>query len=117
MTLNQDNLKNEAIRNYKFLTGMYDDNYFPKFLVDKVKNILIKLCFKIESSSPKNLEELYTLTQSSTEEINDLQDEFFQNESEIETNAREIIAMDFEFISKSYGFQADIEELIATRDW
>ena len=38
--------------------------------------------------------------------------------SEIETAARDCIAVDFEFISKSYGFiEADVEELIATRDW
>jgi len=46
-----------------------------------------------------------------------LQEEFYENDSEIETAARECIAMDFEFIAKSYGFEADSEELIATRDW
>ncbi len=115
--LHQENLNNEKIRNHNFLYGMYTDNYFPKFLVDKVRLILIELCYNIENNSPKNLEELYALTHASTDKINDLQDEFYTNQSEIETFARESIAVDFEFISNSYGFKADIEELIANRDW
>lgn len=57
------------------------------------------------------------MTHSATDKLNDLQDEFFENNSEIETGARECLGADFEFISKAYGFDADIEELIATRDW
>jgi hypothetical protein len=57
------------------------------------------------------------LSHTATGKINNLQDDFYQNGSELETGAREAIAMDFEFISKSYGFKADIEELISNRDW
>jgi hypothetical protein len=42
----------------------------------------------------------------------------FGKKSEIETAAREAIAHDFDVIAGAYGFaDADIEELIATRDW
>lgn len=51
------------------------------------------------------------------EKINSLQEDFYLNRSEIETGAREAIAMDFDFICKSYGFKADVEELISNRDW
>lgn len=116
-SMTQDQLKNESVRNYEFLKGMYSDEYFPKFLVDKTKSILVDLCAQIESDSPKTLEELYTLTHSATNKINDLQPEFEQNDSELETAAREVIAEDFAFIASSYGFTADVEELIATREW
>jgi hypothetical protein len=109
--MQQDQLKND------FLTGMYADDYFPDFLVDKLKATLINLCADIESQSPSNLDELYALTHSATEKINDLQVEFDQNESEIETAAREEIAEEFAFIAETYGFDADIEELIAPREW
>lgn len=39
--VNQENLKNEKMKNYAYLKDMYADSYFPKFLVDKVKTILI----------------------------------------------------------------------------
>ncbi|MBB4803790.1 5-formaminoimidazole-4-carboxamide-1-beta-D-ribofuranosyl 5'-monophosphate synthetase [Flavobacterium nitrogenifigens] len=115
--INQKDLKNEKIKEYIFLKDMYSDSYFPKFLVDKVKTILIDLCFEIEKTSPKNLEELYALTHSATIKINELQDVFFENNSEIETAARESIGQDFDVIAKSYGFDADTEEIIAPREW
>ncbi|MCR4033567.1 MULTISPECIES: DUF5713 family protein [Flavobacterium] len=115
--VNQKNLKNEKMKNYVYLKDMYADSYFPKFLVDKVKTILIELCVDIEKTSPKDLDELYKLTHKATIKINDLQNEFFEHSSEIETGARESIGADFDFISKAYGFNADGEELIAPREW
>lgn len=106
----------EAIK-YEFLKEMYEDGYFPDFLVDKGKKILMNLCFQIETIQPKSLDELYKLTHLSTDEFNDLQEEFGENESELETVARDCIAVDFENLAKIYGFDADIEELTATRDW
>lgn len=114
---NQMELKNEKMSNYSFLKEMYEDQYFPNELVDKGKSILLNFCLKIEQENPKNLEELYILSHKATDEFNELQEEFYEKDSEIETAARECIAMDFEFISNSYGFDADTEELIATRDW
>lgn len=113
----QINLNNNTMKDYPFLKGMYEDSYYPKNLVDKLRNILINLCSDIETQSPKNIEGLYKLTHQATNKINILQFEFEENNSEIETVAREIIAEDFDNISKAYGFNADIEELIATREW
>lgn len=115
--IEQSELSNSTIKNYAFLDCMYNDSYFPTFLVDKCKNILLKLCQEIEIQKPNDLQGLYQLTQTATDEINDLQDEFFDNNSEIETGARECLAADFELIAKVYGYDADIEELIATREW
>ena len=118
MAQNQASFNNETVRDYSFLKEMYDDEYFPNNLVDKGKTILVDLCFQIEEKQPKKLEELYGLTHAATDKFNDLQEDFDENGSEIETVARECIAKDFEFIATSYGFKdADIEELIATRDW
>ena len=111
-------LQNEKMANYAFLTDMYEDSYFPDDLVKKGENILIALCQKIELTQPKTLAELYVLTHATTEQFNELQEEFWEKESEIETAAREAIAHDFDVIAGAYGFaDTDIEELIATRDW
>ncbi len=48
-------------------------------------------------------------------ELNELQEEFFEHDSEIETGARECLAMDFEFVARAYGYDADVEELIGTK--
>ena len=111
-------ITNEQIKNHPFLQGMYQDTYFPTHLVDKGRQILMHLCASIESTKPRSLDELYALTHASTEEFNALAGEFEDNDSEIETAARDCIGEDFRFIAKAYGFaDADGEELIATRDW
>lgn len=118
MEKEQKSLKNEKIKSYSFLDEMYQDTYFPDKCVDKGKDILVDLCFQIEEKNPKDLQELYKLTHAATDKFNDLQEDFYENDSEIETAARDCIGVDFEFIALSYGFEnADIEELIATRDW
>ncbi|WP_265736129.1 DUF5713 family protein [Acinetobacter sp. WCHA45] len=58
------------------------------------------------------------MTHATTEQFNELQEEFWKKESEIETAAREAITHNFDVIAGAYGFtDADIEELITTRDW
>lgn len=97
---------------------MYDDDYFPNFLVDKCKAIFLNVCERIEQEHPENLGKLYVITHEATEQINELQDEFDDNGSEIETVARDCLGETMMFVAQAYGFEdADIEELIAPRDW
>lgn len=109
--------KNTAIQNHTFLQYMTGDPYFPDFLVEKGVNILLELCTQIEAENPADLKALYVLTHAATDRFNDLDEELSENGSEIETVARENIATDMDFIAKTYGFDADMEELIANRDW
>ena len=109
-------ITNDKILGYSFLEEMYMDGYFPNFLVDKCKEVLLDLCGRIEDESP-TLSRLYELSHAATEEFNRLAIEFEENESEIETAARDCIGMDFYFISQAYGYDADVEELILPRDW
>lgn len=110
-------ITNPEMREFSFVESMYADGWFPDHCVQKVEEVLVALCLRIEEETPESLEELYRLTHAATEEINELQDYFFEQGSEIETGAREAIAMDFERIAIAYGFDADVEELIAPRDW
>ncbi|GGT01670.1 hypothetical protein GCM10010156_69510 [Planobispora rosea] len=109
---------NQQIADHAFLKGMYQDDYYPDHVVDRGKEILLRLCERIEAERPSSLAELYVLTNAATEEFNELEAEFGAAGSEIETVAREVIAEDFWFVASAYGFtDADVEELIATRDW
>lgn len=118
MSKEQNELKNKTMKTYNFLKCMYEDEYYPTFLVDKCKHILIELCFTIETEQPKDLDNLYKITHQATDKFNDLCEEFVSNDSEIETVARDCIGEDFYFIAQTYGYtDADNEELIITRDW
>ncbi|TQV68196.1 hypothetical protein FKG94_24075 [Exilibacterium tricleocarpae] len=108
---------NEKISSYKFLDEMYRDGYFPNNLVDKGRGILLELCLEIEKKRPVSPAEVYKLTHTATEKFNRLALEFEAQGSEIETAARENIGMDIEFILKAYGYDLDLEEAIAPRNW
>lgn len=110
-------IQNKEILNHDFLLDMYADSYYPKSLVDKCRKVLIDFCLEIERVKPPDLSGLYLLSHAAANRINDLQSDFFESGSELETNAAECLAKEFDFISKSYGFAADVEELIATRQW
>ena len=110
-------ISNDLIKAHHFLSDMQADSYFPEALVEKGQHILVALCEAIEAQAPDSLAKLYALTHAATAQFNLLGEEFEENGSELETAARENIGADFEFIAKAYGFDADTEELIATRDW
>jgi hypothetical protein len=118
MAKNQTDLTNETAKKYAFLSGMSNDKYYPTNCVDKGKQILVNLCAEIETQKPQNLDELYRLTHAATNKFNSLEREFAKQGSEIETMARECIALDFDFVARTYGFEkADLETLIAPREW
>ncbi|WP_031015085.1 DUF5713 family protein [Streptomyces sp. NRRL F-5727] len=111
-------IANEKVAEHAFLRGLYEDGYFPDHVVDKGREILLRLCERIESERPADLPALYGLTHAATEEFNRLEAEFEAAGSEIETVARDEIGGDFWFVATAYGFaDADREELIATREW
>ena len=95
---------------------MLGDSYFPKHLVQKGQALLVALAAKIEAKGPRG-EAVYALTHATTEAFNDLQEEFHEADSEIETAAREAIAGDIGFILETLGYEVDLEEAIAPRDW
>jgi hypothetical protein len=105
-------ITNEKIRAHKFLEGMYSDSYFPKFLVDECREILLELCERIETEKPADAAGLYVLSQAATEKINDLQDDFLDAGSELETAARDCIVSEFEVIFEAYGWDVDLEEAV-----
>ncbi|MFK3647656.1 DUF5713 family protein [Lysobacter enzymogenes] len=110
-------IANPQLQHYDFLADMQRDAYFPPPLVSKGRQILIRLCERIEAQPPQSLDALYALSHAATEEFNVLAEEFYAHDSEIETAARDNIGADFEAIAQAYGFEADVEGLIAPRDW
>lgn len=49
--------------------------------------------------------------------INDLQEEFDENDSEIETVARDCIGVTVGYVLEWFGIPIDMEEAIRERDW
>lgn len=100
---------------FPFLKQMYQDTYFPTFLVDKVKDAIKELVTFIEQGHTKD--EIQDELDNMVAKINDLQEEFENNNSEIETVARESIASTVEEILIYFDVHIDIEEALRDRDW
>ena len=111
-------VQNPAVASHTMLADMVNDSYYPAPLVAKGQQILVRLAERIEEHSPRDLAALYRLTHAATEEFNRLAEEFRHADSEIETVARDAISEDFGFLADVYGYtDADLEELVAARDW
>ena len=102
--------------NYKLLDEMYQDEYYPNFLVDKIKDQLQKVIDLLESGET-GTEAVQETLDEAVRSINDLQEEFDENDSELETVARECIAATVAYILEWFGIPIDTEEAIRERDW
>ena len=101
---------------YKLLNDMYMDSYFPDFLVDKIKSLVLDIINFLESGE-KDLEQIQNKFDEMTEAINEMQEEFEENDSELETGARESIAETVEYILKWFDIDMDVEDALGKRDW
>lgn len=107
-----------ALAGHTFVAPLVRDGYYPDEPVARLQAALATLCERIEAGRPADLDGLYRLTHAFTEEVNDLQDVFWAAGSEIETVARDAIAVEIELIASTYGHpDADLEEMLAPRDW
>ena len=100
---------------YQPLYEMYDDDYYPNFLVDKIKAELDKV-EAVLTAGETNTAVIQTHLDTMTRAINDLEDEFDANDSEIETVARESIGEAVDYLLQKYRF-ADLEEALREREW
>jgi len=111
-------ITNPTILEHRLLAEMFDSSYYPDSVVKQGEDILLALCAQIEATSPRDLDALYVLTHAATERFNDLSAAFDEQDSDIDTVARECISVDMLFIAQTYGFaDADIDDLTSPRDW
>ena len=101
---------------YKLLEDMYEDPYFPPFLVDKVKMQILPVIDALENGET-DVSVIQNKLDAMTLGINDLCEEFEDNDSEIETMARESIAQSVMDILEWFNIEIDIEDALAEREW
>ena len=101
---------------YQLLADMYEDEYFPNFLVDKIKALMQDVIAFLEAGE-RDLVKIQEKFDEITLAINDLQEEFEENDSEIETGARDSIGETVEYILKWFDIDIDVETAIGERDW
>ena len=89
---------------------------YKNFLVDKIKDELQKVIDLLETGE-NDIEVIQKKLDESVCAINDLQEEFEENGSELETEARESIGEAVAYILRWFDLDLDVEEAIRERDW
>lgn len=103
-------------QSYVLLAEMVSDSYYPPFLVEKVRQEILSLIRLLETGETDAAviqEELDRMTRA----INGLQEEFDENDSELETVARDSIAVTVGDILGWFGIGIDTETALRERDW
>ena len=101
---------------YILLEDMYNDEYYPNFLVDKIRDEIQKVIDLLEDGE-KDVGVIQNKLDDVTCAINDLQEEFDEYESEIETVARDCIGETIGYILEWFDIPIDVEDAIRERDW
>ena len=95
---------------------MYQDEYFPDFLVDKVRDALQTVIDLLESGE-RDIDIVQEKLDEAVCTINDLQEEFEENDSGIETVARDCIGETVSYMLEWFGIPIDAEEALREREW
>ncbi len=106
----------EFDKSYKLLEDMYSDGYFPDFLVDKIKALIQNVIDFLETGE-RDLDKIQARFDEMTLAINDLEEEFEDNDSELETVARESIGETVRYILEWFDIDIDVEDAIGERDF
>lgn len=109
-------MKRTFDKDYKLLETMYEDAYFPDFLVDKIKMLFLDAIAFLETGE-RDLEKIQEKLDEMTLGINALAEEFEEHDSEIETGARESIGETVGYILEWFGLELSVEDAIRERDW
>jgi hypothetical protein len=98
------------------LLEMYHDSYFPNLLVDRVKAEMEQVVELLESGE-RSEEKIQTALDKMTVRINALEKAFEAEDSELETVARDSIAVTIRDILGWFGIDIDAETALRERDW
>jgi hypothetical protein len=101
---------------FEYLKEMYSDAYYPTFLVDKIKDLIQQVVAFIEQGGHSK-EEIQQAFDSMTLGINALEDAFYEEDSELETVARESIGATVQDILTHFNIDINVEEAIREREW
>lgn len=102
--------------NYVLLEDMFQDNYYPNFLVEEIKGLITPIISALENGE-KDTDTIQNKLDEMTRAINDLQDKFEEHDSEIETVARDSIAVTIGHVMTWFDIDIDMETALRERDW
>jgi hypothetical protein len=101
---------------FEYIPEMSNDDYYPPFLVDKLKGVFKETVGQLEKGNLSN-SDIQELFDKMIVKTNVLQEEFEENDSEFDTVARESIGMTIDKVLRYFEISMNIEEALRERDW
>lgn len=101
---------------YILLEELYEDSFYPDFLIDKIKYLLEDFITYL-AQQPTDLIEIGDKIYELVRSANSLQEEFLDNDSEYDNIARECLIQDLEYIIQWFHLPLNLEEVLAEREW
>lgn len=98
------------------LALMYEDNYYPDFLVDKLKDEVLNVVEYLENEIYDE-DELLLVFGEMTENMNSLKSDFQEHDSDLESGARESLEETIKYIIEEFGLEIDIDDALDGIDW
>lgn len=97
------------------LKPMFEDDYYPNNLVEKIKQELQKLISSVQTAVQTKAP-LQPLFDQFCQGLNAMEQDFLAQESDLETQARDYIAQDIEGIIQHFKLNIDLETALAQLD-
>lgn len=101
---------------YVLLQAMYEDSFFPQYLVDKIKWQLISLIEFLETGE-RDTAAVQEKCDEFTLFVNSLKQEFTEQESDLENVARQSIFDAVEYILHWFAVDLSAESALREREW
>lgn len=101
---------------YILLEELYEDSFYPDFLIDKLKYLLEDFINYVEQHLI-NMADLGDKIYELIENALSLQYEFLDNDSEYDNLARECFVRNLEYIIQWFHLPLNLEEVLAEREW
>lgn len=103
-------------KQYILLEQLYEDSFYPQYMLDKIKLMLLDFIFYIEEN-PTGITDVGNKIFELVEEVKSMQDEFIAEESEFDALAKETLLRDIEYIIKWYHLPVNLEKELTKREW
>ncbi len=101
---------------YLLLEDMQKDSHYPKFLVDRIKYLLIDFIEYIENAN-RSIAQIQAKLDYLTIQINNLQEDFYENQSSLEPLAKECIQQNIQYILTHFKINIPLSIALRERNW
>ena len=99
------------------LLPMYEDGYYPDFLVTELKQHIVQFARRVSKSGLSDAD-IYRYAHETIVQMNEMKPKFADMDSALDDTAADYIAEAMMMVVQDAGyFEIEMEELVSNREW